>query len=103
MTKPARFEPEAEEELVAAVSWYQAQRPGLGTELMDATQEALRRIIQAPVVLGLVPGVSSSLGVRRCVLQRFPYSLVFLELPGEIRILAVAHQRRRPGYWRSRL
>jgi toxin ParE1/3/4 len=103
MTKPVRFDPEAEEELFAAVSWYQGHRPGLGVELMDAVQEAMRRITQTPASLGLAPGVSTSLGVRRCPLQRFPYSLVFLELSEEIRVLAVAHHRRRPGYWRSRL
>jgi hypothetical protein len=47
--------------------------------------------------------VSADLDVRRCPVRRFPLALVFIEMPDEIRILAAAHGRRRPGYWRSRL
>jgi hypothetical protein len=35
-------------------------------------------------------------------LRRFPYSIVYLLLPEEIRVLAIAHQRRKPGYWSGR-
>ncbi|MCP4594404.1 MAG: hypothetical protein GY842_27045 [bacterium] len=41
--------------------------------------------------------------VRRASLSRFPYALVFIELDEEIRVLAVAHDKRRPGYWLDRL
>jgi len=39
---------------------------------------------------------------RRVVVARFPYSIVYQHQPNLIRIVAVAHQRRRPGYWRRR-
>lgn len=39
---------------------------------------------------------------RRMPLRRFPYSIVYLLLPEEIRVIAIAHQRRKPGYWRGR-
>jgi plasmid stabilization system protein ParE len=39
---------------------------------------------------------------RRMPLRRFPYSIIYLLQPDELRILAVAHQRRKPGYWSSR-
>ncbi len=45
----------------------------------------------------------SAQGVRRKVLARFPYSLLYLEGPDYIRIVAVMHHRRRPGYWVERL
>jgi plasmid stabilization system protein ParE len=102
MTKLIRLDPEAEEEIDAAVAWYEAQRPGLGLEFLEALDEARSRFVEAPQALPLVPGVSAKLGVRRCPVYRFPYWLVFIELPGEIRVLAVAHSRRRPGFWRSR-
>lgn len=43
-----------------------------------------------------------TLGVRSCVLRPFPYAIVYLELPDEILILAIAHAKREPGYWQRR-
>ena len=48
-------------------------------------------------------GIPQELGVLRVRLRRFPYQVVFIELKKYIRVLAVAHERRRPGYWRERL
>jgi len=42
-------------------------------------------------------------GTRKYVLDRFPYSVVYRELPSVIQVLAIAHGRRRPGYWKNRL
>ncbi len=50
-----------------------------------------------------VPHVAEELGVRRSLLKKFPYAVVFIVMAEEIRILAVAHGRRRPGYWRARM
>lgn len=100
---PIRFDEEAEEELVAAASWYDAKRPGLGRQLVDLVDEALTSIQEDPAACGFTPHVPRALGVRRKLISRFPYSIVFLELPEEVRILALAHGRRRPGYWRHRI
>lgn len=45
----------------------------------------------------------AGLEVREAFLKRFPYRVVFVELPEEIRVVALAHKRRRPGYWRHRV
>jgi plasmid stabilization system protein ParE len=103
MTKPLRLDEEAEKELAFADSWYEARRPGLGGDFVAAVRTASQRIARRPKQYRLVPGVSRSLSVRRCLLRRFPYALVFVELEHEIRVLAVAHLHRRPGYWRGRL
>lgn len=103
MTKPVRFDREAEEELAAAVDWYESQRHGLGLDLLEVIEDAISRIGKAPLQFPLLPSIPSELGARTCSVKRFPYSVVFLELPTEIRVLALAHTRRRPGYWRSRL
>jgi plasmid stabilization system protein ParE len=42
-------------------------------------------------------------GTRRCILKKFPYLLVFIEYPDHVFVCAVAHAKRRPGYWRRRL
>lgn len=105
MSKPVRLDVEAQEELDAAVSWYDAQteRADVGNALLDEVNDALQRIAAEPLACALAPGAAAQRGVRRCMLRRFPYALVFLELETEIRVLAMAHMRRRPGYWRSRV
>jgi len=52
-----------------------------------------------PRLLGPAP----ELGIRRALLPRFPFGLVFLQIGREIRIVAVAHAKRRPGYWLHRV
>ena len=50
-----------------------------------------------------MPRLPTELPVRRFAVKRFPYHVFYLEAPLEIRILAVAHDRRKPGYWKNRL
>jgi toxin ParE1/3/4 len=96
--KPIVFDSEANDELHAAASYYEEQRTGLGDEFMAEVQQAVERIGQTPQAF---PTHESS-GVRKCVLRRFPYTIFFLEEDDRIWIAAVAHQRRRPGYWSHR-
>jgi len=65
---------------------------------LDELDRALERIGDHP---GQCPEYES--GTRRLVLQRFPYLVVFREIAAGAEIIAVAHGRRRPGYWRERL
>lgn len=102
MNKAIRLDDEAAEELEAAMEWYEARRSGLGSELVAATREALRRVQARPKAWSLVPGVPPELNVRRCLLRRFPYAVVYIEVESEIRVLAIAHGSRQPGYWRPR-
>ncbi len=102
MTKPVRLDLAAEEELRAAEEFYEA-RAGLGADFLLAVREAGRRIAFRPLSFPLAAGVSASLGVRRCPLRRFPIALFFVERADELRVIAVAHDRRRPAYWRRRL
>jgi toxin ParE1/3/4 len=102
VTKPVRFDAEAEDEIAAAAAWYEEKRGGLGVEFLDAVEEAEGRLAEAPQTFPLDARATAALAVRRCPVARFPYWLVFLDLEGEIRVLAAAHTRRRPGYWRSR-
>ena len=48
-------------------------------------------------------GFEERFEIRRALLTRFPYAIVFLIMSEEIRVLAVAHAKRRPGYWLNRL
>lgn len=90
--------PEAEEELNQAATYYREQASSaVAVAFLDEFERAARLIVEHP---GL--GTSSSQGRRLMPLRRFPFSLLYRVDGEDIRISAVAHQRRRPGYWRNR-
>jgi plasmid stabilization system protein ParE len=96
-----RIEPEADDEVRAAAEWYEARKHGLGHAFVAAVDGAIDRIVGTPDAVAPVPGVS--LPVRRVFTKRFPYSIVFMLVDGEIIVIAIAHMKREPGYWISRL
>ena len=87
----------AEVEINEAADFYDLEDPGLGSVFIDEVQRAIERISQFPDAAPLVRG-----RVRKKPLVKFPYSLVYSVRPDEVRLLAVAHQKRRPFYWRGR-
>jgi toxin ParE1/3/4 len=91
------FLPAADEELNEAAAYYEERVPGLGEDLL-AEAEAGRDL------LSLQPNLGVKLDAihRRLPLRRFPFGLIFRVDPGAVRVVAFAHNRRRPGYWRSR-
>lgn len=101
--KPLRFDDEAEEELVAAVEWYEERRRGLGGKLLAKVGEVILRVRETPLAHPLALDNAPDVLARRAVVPRFPYAIVFLELTDETRVLALAHDRRRPGYWHHRV
>jgi toxin ParE1/3/4 len=100
--KPIRVEPEAKRELAAAIAWYEQRREGLGREFLAELDALLAAVAHAPARFPLYPGVTPELGVRRGLPRRFPYAVAFMDLGSVIRVIAVAHERRRPGYWMRR-
>jgi len=94
---------EAEDELIAAEQWYETQRPGLGQEFRSAIDEAMERVLKAPLAASPIVNVPASIGARRVFVKRFPYSIVFIEHGEDLWVVAFAHHHRRPGYWRGRL
>ena len=102
MKRPLRIGREAKAELAAAFRWYEEQRLGLGRDFLDMVDRALTRIEVDPGVGSRVAAVSDD-GIRRIPVRRFPFHVVYVTLPDRIQVLAVAHQRRRPGYWNSRV
>ena len=102
MSKLLRTEQEALSELKDAYRRYQEKRSGLGDEFVAAIDVTLDLITRHPKAGAPVPRVPRNLGVRRVPVRKFPYHIVYIEIPTEIRVLAFAHDRRRPGYWLSR-
>lgn len=103
MSKTVRVEDEANAEIDDAARWYEARQPGLGHRYLQAVDITLQHIVTAPKAGAPAPRVAAELGVRRAPVKGFPHSIVYLERTHEIHVIAVVHDRRRPGYWLSRL
>ncbi|MEJ7764828.1 MAG: type II toxin-antitoxin system RelE/ParE family toxin [Acidimicrobiales bacterium] len=103
MTSAVRFLDEASAELEAASQWYEKRRLGLGTSLLDAVDDTIEAVAAWPGAGALVQEVGADLEVRRARIRRFPYHLAYLVPDEVVYVLAVAHDRRRPAYWRTRL
>lgn len=94
---PGRFLPEAEAEFAEAAAFYEAAEPGLGLAFAQEVERTVDRICAFPE-----SGATLGTVVRRAIVSNFPFLIVYRIGSGEILIAAVAHQRRRPGYWRRR-
>jgi toxin ParE1/3/4 len=99
-----RYRPAAQAELIEAATRYEVAAGGLGAVFIKAIDDALAVVIASPERWPLAPRVSPRHRVHRYLLKRFPFSMVY-RLVGEdkLEVLAVAHQKRRPGYWTKRL
>ena len=101
--RPARFGPEAAAELEEATRWYDQRRAGLGLALLAAVDEAVDWILRWPEAGAPSRVAAPELGVRQVPVPHFPYHLPYVVTDVEIHILAVAHNRREPGYWVGRI
>jgi plasmid stabilization system protein ParE len=92
-----RLLPEAEDDLAEAAVFLEGRVPGLGERLTAEVEHAIERLRENPHV-----GPHLGRGVHKLRVNRFPYNLVYRVLSTEVLVLAVAHHRRRPSYWRGR-
>ena len=98
MTPPEiRFHPAAADETEGAFRWYQQRSPTAAAAFLIELERTLARIVEAPQLAA--PGDHAT---RRVLLRRFPFAIVYRVTGEAIEVIAVAHGRRRPGYWRSR-
>jgi len=97
--KKARLRQAAREELAHAAIWYRERDASVAEEFLAEVRRTLTLLERFPRAGSRLPG-SNDEEVRRLPIQRFPYHIVYLELSDRISVLAVAHDRRRPGYWR---
>ena len=97
MSRRTGFRPEAEEEISEAAAWYEARASGLSAEFLRALDATVALIEGDPFLHPRVHGQ-----MRRALLRRFPYSLLYSCSEAEIVILACVHWRQNPRRWRSR-
>ena len=87
----------AEHELNEAAQYYDLEEPGLAPAFLEEVDRCLRSIAEQPEAGQILQG-----SVRRRLLRRFPYGLLYKINPSGIRILAVMNLKRRPNYWVGR-
>ena len=92
------FHPEAASEFEEAVRFYKVRGRKLGPRLRREIRRTISLILRTPERWRMMDSE-----VRRCFVNVFPYSVLFTIEPDYILIIAIAHHRRAPGYWKQRL
>ena len=93
-----RFLDPAEKEMTEASLFYQAATSGLGDDFLDDVQRAVDNLCEHPSLGGAVAP-----DLRRMLLHRFPFSIIYSVEVDVILVVAIAHHSRRPGYWQDRV
>ena len=94
----AEFHQVASDEIIETTAYYEDEVPGLGSSFIAEVERVI-------VILCDQPKIGQRIGTefRRILLAKFPYSLIYSIEPERIWVIAAAHHRRRPGYWRERV
>ena len=96
--KPVLVHPKATTELDEAIVYYESKVTGLGLDFLASVEQAIQKIQNNPHTWP--PHTDARF--RKYLLERFPYSVFYMERPEAIWIAAIAHAKRRPDYWRRR-
>ena len=92
------FHPEAERELYKAINYYEECNSNLGYDFSIEVYKTIQHIILFPEAWPKVEG-----NIRRCLVNRFPYGILYSIEKDMIYILAIMNLHRKPGYWKERL
>ncbi len=96
--KPVVVHDDAKAELDDAVAYYEGREKGLGLDLQQEVESGVLKIRKYPIIF---PPHKTS-GFRKYFVERFPYTIFFMEMQDAIWVAAIAHGSRRPNYWRNR-
>jgi hypothetical protein len=96
--KPHVFHPDAGEEYARAAEYYAGIVPELGSRFYGEIERLIREVCRQPDRF-----FRFSPPAQRALARKFPYSVVYLDQPDRVWIVAIMHAKRRPGYWRERL
>jgi toxin ParE1/3/4 len=96
--KSVEFLEEASADYEAAFDWYFTRSEATAANFANELARAIGMIAEAPQRWPAGP-----YGARKFLLHRFPFAVVYRELPSGIQVLAVVHGHRRPGYWKDRI
>jgi len=91
------FDPDAKEEFLEAIQYYESCQSGLGRRFCFSIEDSIKKISVTPFMYRILHAP-----FRRLLLLKFPYSIIYTIEPDHIRIIAVAHNKRKPAYWMKR-
>jgi toxin ParE1/3/4 len=97
-SKPYCLHPLAWQEIEGGEGWYRQHGSDASVEFIAEISDAIDSIPKLPSA-----GPNTLHGTRRFVLDRFPYSIIYLDAAEFVSIVAVAHSKRKPEYWKRRL
>jgi hypothetical protein len=103
VTLHPRIHPDADVEFLDAVSYYETQQAGLGNEFDIEVARAVADALWNPDAWPKFPDWDRSPVVRSRKVDVFPYRIIYFVQDDELVIVAIAHQSRYPGYWKSRV
>lgn len=92
------FHPAAESEFFEAIAYYEEREPGLGLDFSAEVHATIQRILAFPLAWQVLEA-----DIRRALVNRFPYGVLYAVDEMRIWIVAVMDLHRRPEYWRERL
>lgn len=95
---PIDFFPDADQEMLEAARYYQSLASGLGDDYLDEVERAVHSIATSPQTWPILES-----DFRRRLVKRFPFGVIYRIEPDKILIIAVAHLRKKPGYWENRI
>ena len=103
MTFGFDFHPEARAEFIANVDWYDEREAGVGARFEAAVRAAIDAAVDSPESWATWPDWNREPVVRSRGVTGFPYRVVYFVDGDALVVVAIAHAKRRPGYWRDRL
>lgn len=103
MTGGFELHPEARAELFADVDWYDEREVELGERFGGAVRVAIDAAVGSPESWAVWPGWEGEPLVRSKNVEGFPYRVVYFVHDELLVVVAIAHVKRRPGYWRARV
>jgi len=93
-----RFHPEVEAEFIEAIAYYEDKEQGLGLDFAFEAHSTIEQVLAFPNAWPFVED-----DVRRCLVRRFPYGILYSIEEAGIYVLAVMHLHRNPEYWKYRM
>jgi len=92
------FHPKAELEFIHAIEYYEDKEKGLGYDFALEIYSTIQRILAQPTAWAVIEE-----NIRRSLVKRFPFGILYSHTEEEIFIVAVMHLNREPDYWKERI
>ena len=94
---PVEIHPSALEEAHAAYHWYKERNETVAKSFLAELDHAIELVSEEPMRWSAYLDRT-----RRFLIKKFPFSIIYCHQNQTVQILAIAHERRKPGYWKNR-